>query len=534
MKNTKQQIFLPLIITTVLVTGIAIGAFFFPKTENKIYHVSGFSSPLPTKLAKTIRFLEENYVDTLNQKLMEETALQEMLKKLDPHSTYIPPQEAKVATEELEGSFDGIGVQFNMQNDTVFIITVISGGPAEKAGLLPGDKIVEINDSLFAGKHVNTNQIMANLKGKKGTKVKVGIKRTGYPDLLNFDIIRGKIPINSVDVAYMATPEIGYIKISRFASTTHNEFVESFRKLKADGARKLILDLRGNGGGYLSEAVHMADEFLDNNKMIVYMKGRARPIQEFRASEGGLCLNVQTAILIDSWSASASEILAGALQDNDKGIIIGRRSFGKGLVQEPLFFNDQSMARITTARYYTPTGRSIQRKYGTDDDYELDIIHRMQHGELLEADSVELVDSLKFTTPKGKIVYGGGGINPDIFVPIDTLEKNDFFTKLRANNSIYKYALLYTDQNMEQLKKLKSDDKIFSYWKSNDYLPALLSYTKSTAIPENDQLKRAEKYIRETFEAYVIRNILGEKAFFNYINQSDNVVQRAIKELHKE
>ncbi|HES59716.1 MAG TPA: S41 family peptidase, partial [Caldithrix sp.] len=417
-KNSKLSIYAPLVLAVVFALGIYLGNLLnFQSKDNKISLKSE-----PNKLDLIIDLIESDYVDTVSTSDLIEEAVPYILKNLDPHSIYIPAKDLKQVNEPLEGNFEGIGVQFNLLNDTILVINTISGGPAEKVGLMAGDKIITINDSLFAGKKITNEDVIKNLKGEQGTTVKVGVARIGFDKLLSFEITRNKVPLYSVDVAYMMSEDIGYVKISAFARTTYDEFMQAVNNLHKQGMKKIVLDLRSNTGGYLDAAISIIDEFLEKDKLIVYTEGKARPRYEYKATKNGACLKDELVVLIDSWSASASEIVAGAIQDNDRGTIVGRRSFGKGLVQESSYFRDGSALRLTIARYYTPTGRSIQKSYSKgNDEYELDLLHRYENGEFESADSTVFADSLKFVTKGGKIVYGGGGIMPDVFVAVDTL-----------------------------------------------------------------------------------------------------------------
>jgi len=427
-QNKKSTIFFPLILSAILIIGMLLGI----QLEKR--QITRFHSVIPKmdKLQGVLNFIVAEYVDSVSKSDLEEVAIPDILSSLDPHSVYIPARDVERVNEPLQGNFEGIGVSFNMPNDTVIINTVIPGGPSEKIGLKAGDRIVEINDSVVAGRHINQNDIVKQLKGPKGTKVKVGILRKGEPDLLEFTITRGKIPLYSVDVSYMLNDSTGYIKISKFARTTYKEFIKAIDTLKARGMTQMILDLRSNTGGYMDAATHIANQFLPKNTLIVYTKGRAHPREDVYADGTGEFQKGRLVVLIDEYSASASEILAGAIQDNDRGTIMGRRSFGKGLVQEPLVLSDGSAIRLTIARYYTPTGRCIQKPYDKGNkEYYHDIQERISNGELEVADSIHFADSLKFKTPDGKIVYGGGGIMPDVFIPMDTTGISPWFIQLR-------------------------------------------------------------------------------------------------------
>ena len=447
--NPKRSVFLPLMLALSLVIGIIIGKYL--PGQNYLPQHSNIRSR-NDKLNSILNIIESSYVDSVNRNDLVETAIPAILKKLDPHSVYIPAKDLARANEPLQGNFEGIGISFNMLTDTILVISTIPGGPSEKLGLLPGDKILYVNDSLVAGKHISDEKVMGMLKGPRGTVVKIKILRNGQKELLPFEITRDKIPIYSVDIDYMVNDHTGYIRINAFAMTTFDEFMKGLRELKGQGMTSLILDLRGNSGGVMEAAIQIADQFLKKGQLIVYTKGRAQPRNEARATGNGEFETGDLVVLIDEWSASASEILAGALQDNDRGTIIGRRSFGKGLVQEPVSFADGSGMRLTIARYYTPTGRSIQKPYNNGfDKYYDDLNERYSRGEFAVSDSIHFSDSLRFVTPGGHIVYGGGGIMPDKFVPVDTSGISPYFIKVKSY--IYRFALKYTESNRETLKK---------------------------------------------------------------------------------
>ncbi len=501
-----------------------------------LYHDKG---DLVNKMSKSdkiihlLNIINDEYVDTISTNKIVEAVIPELLKQLDPHSTYIPAVDYEHSTAALHGSFDGIGVQFNIQKDTILILSVIAGGPSEKEGLLAGDRIVTINDSLFAGIGITNFDVMKNLKGKKGTKVKLGIKRAGRKELIYYEIKRDKIPLYSIETAYMVDESVGYIRISRFARTTHQEFVDAVNILKKDGLEKIILDLRGNSGGYLDQAGNIVDEFLDAGKMIVYTEGKSHKRQDYYSTRRGLCKDMGVIVLIDTWSASASEIVAGAIQDNDRGIIIGRRSFGKGLVQNEFELKDNSFVRLTIARYYTPTGRCIQKPYTKNfDDYEHEIYNRLANGELENLDSISFIDSLKFTTPEGRIVYGGGGIMPDIFIPIDTTRYSVFYEKVGDKNLIYKYAINYADKQRAKLKSLLTHTEIINYLNNQNTYSKFVEYANNEGIEATKQeINDGEEIIKIFLYAYIVRNILDDNNFYKIYNQIDNIYLRAVEEI---
>lgn len=525
MKYNKA--YLPLIIGFSVAMGILIG-FYMPHPQNGLY--TNFP-PSNDKLSRVLDIIESDYVDTVNRNALIEEAIPVMLRKLDPHSVYIPATDLARANEPLQGNFDGIGVSFNMLTDTVLIISTISGGPSEKAGIIPGDKIIYVNDSLIAGKKIPDEDVVKMLKGPRGTKVNLKIERKGTASLIPFTIVRDKIPIYSVDVSYMMSDEVGYIKISNFALTTHDEFKQGLRELKDQGMKKLILDLRGNSGGVMDAATMIADEFLSDGKLIVFTMGKSTPRQDIKATSKGDFEKGELVVLIDEWSASASEILAGAVQDNDRGTIIGRRSFGKGLVQEPVVFRDGSGMRLTIARYYTPTGRSIQKPYdkGVDKYYE-DLGNRLMHGEFEEADSIRMDDSLRFTTPGGKTVYGGGGIMPDIFIPLDTTGISDYYMAVRNAGLIYRYAMKYTEDNRETLKKFKDLPSLDKWLSGQDLIPKFVRFAEQNGVPANrKQLEISEKVIHVQVRAYIARNMLDNKGFYPVWQEIDKTLLDALK-----
>ncbi len=532
-KEKRISIYLPFIISLAIVFGILIGIAINKRPQLTSSGIMLY--PKSDKLNNVLKYIEEEYVDTVNPDKLTTEAIVSVLKGLDPHSVYIPAEDLIAVNEPLEGNFSGIGVQFNMQNDTVIIINTIPNGPSALVGILAGDRIVKVNDTIVAGVKLQSDAIIKKLKGPRGTKVKVTIKRPGKKRELVFDITRNKIPLYSVDVAYMLDNTTGYIKISQFARTTYTEFVASVNKLRAKGMKKMVLDLRGNGGGYLEAAISLADQFLDKDKLIVYTKGRAKPREDFLATSAGICQNDEVAVLVDEYTASASEILAGALQDNDRGTIVGRRSFGKGLVQEQTTLADGSAIRLTVARYYTPTGRCIQKSYKNGiDDYYKDLSHRFIHGEFENKDSIHFSDSLKFKTPKGKIVYGGGGIMPDIFVPYDTTGVTPFYREVRDMGLIYKFAFNYSDINRNVLKDISSLNDFRKYLKEDKLFEKFVDYAiKQELKPKKNELKISEKLISTQVEAFIARNFFDNDGFYPIIREIDETLDSALVELEK-
>jgi carboxyl-terminal processing protease len=528
--NPKRSFFIPVMLGLALVIGVFIGKYLL--SENVMPQHSN-TRLRNDKLNTILNIIESNYVDSVNRNDLVETAIPAILRKLDPHSVYIPAKDLVRANEPLQGNFDGIGISFNMLTDTILVISTIPGGPSEKLGLLAGDKILYVNDSLVAGRHVSDERVMGMLKGPRGTVVKIKILRTGQKELLPFEITRDKIPIYSVDVDYMVNSNTGYIRINTFAMTTYDEFMKGLRDLKGKGMTNLILDLRGNSGGIMDAAIQIANQFLKEGQLIVYTEGRTQPRSEAKATGKGEFETGGLVVLIDEWSASASEILAGAIQDNDRGMIIGRRSFGKGLVQEPIPFSDGSGMRLTIARYYTPTGRSIQKSYshGYDKYYE-DLSDRYNRGEYEVPDSIHFSDSLKFKTPGGRIVYGGGGIMPDKFVPADTSGISPYFIKVRS--IIYRFALKYTENHREQLKKFTESGEMQKYLDKQALLDQFIQFAAANGIKKDPEgLKISGDIIHVQIKAYIARNILDNKGFYPIWEQIDTTLKYAIDYLKK-
>mgnify|MGYP006282524309 CR=1 FL=1 len=523
--SQKLNIYGPIILALMLIAGIILGNILCKNTATQ----QSFVYSDPSKLTSITNYIEKNYVDSVNKTKLVESAIPAMLKELDPHSIYIPAEKLEKVSEPLKGNFDGIGIQFNMQKDTVIVVSTISGGPSEMVGIKPGDRIVKVNDSTVAGVDMPSSDIVKMLKGERGTKVDISVKRPGHENLLDFTITRDKIPYYSVDVSYMVNESTGYIKISRFAKTTYKEFLEGVKKLKKQSAEKLIIDVRGNNGGYLNAATSITDQFLSKGQLIVYTQGKNSPKQEIMATDRGIGENLDVAILIDEWSASASEILAGAIQDNDRGIIVGRRSFGKGLVQEQTQLSDGSAIRLTVARYYTPTGRCIQKPYKDGrDNYFNDLNERFLQGEFFHADSINFADSLKYTTPEGDIVYGGGGIMPDYFVPADTSYHSELLTKVTNKGLIYEYAFHYADQNRSFLKKFKNTRELEDYLESNDIYTRFLEYAYQNGISSNlEGTQKSKKIINTRVKAYIARNIFDNEGYYPVIYEIDNTLQKA-------
>ena len=536
MSTRNSSRFTPIIIAISVVAGILIGTFYAKHfAGNRLGIINGSSN----KLNALLRIVDDQYVDTVNMTDLVEKAMPQILAELDPHSTYIPAQNLEEVNSELEGSFSGIGIQFTIQNDTIHVNAVIQGGPSEKVGLMAGDRIVTVDDSLFVGKKVTNERAMRTLKGPKGSQVKLGVKRMGEKDLLSFTITRGDIPQNTVDAAYMLNDEIGYVKVSKFGRTSHVELLNALAQLNHKKCKGLIIDLRGNTGGYMEAAIRMVNEFLPEGKLIVYTQGRKYPRAEEFANGTGSCQKMPLVVLIDEGSASASEIFTGAIQDNDRGTIIGRRSFGKGLVQRQIPYSDGSALRLTTARYYTPTGRSIQKPYtiGDDADYEEDLWNRYRNNEFFSADSIHFADSLKRVTPGGKVVYGGGGIMPDVFIPADTTDVTKYFVEVAGRNILYRYTIEYADRHREALNAVKTIDELQTLLDSDKTLvDDFVRYAARKGVaPRYGDIARSRRLIEAQLRAYIGRNTaLEDNGFYANIYPVDNVVVRAIGILKEE
>lgn len=478
------------------------------------------------KLLLVLNQIEKNYVDSINYKEIVEKTLPMVMENLDPHSVYLPPQELEVAEESLEGNFSGIGVQFNVPNDTAIIISVIPGGPSERVGILSGDRIVKVNGKTVAGVKVNQDSLVKMLKGPQGTKVKIDVKRNELDELVPFTITRDKIPVKSLDVAFMINDSLGYMKLSKFTRTSYQEFVKAVEDLKSQGLEELIFDLRDNTGGYLDQALLLSNEFLSEGELIVYMEGNHRKRQDFFADGRGVLQDIPLYVLINENSASSSEIFAGAIQDNDRGTIVGRRSFGKGLVQEPIYFTDKSGIRLTVARFYTPTGRCIQKPYS--DDYQYDIWERYKHGEMIVADSIKKNDSLRFVTPKGKAVYGGGGIIPDVFVPLDTTGVTDFLIAVNRKSLQVKFSNELADRYRARLRAVKSFADLERLVESIDLETEFLEYARQNNVtPGPGQWKESRDIVLTQIKGLFGRySVLDDNGFYPYMLRIDNVIEK--------
>ena len=492
------------------------------------------------KLQLALYAINNLYVDSTNQTKLVEDAITGMLEKLDPHSTYTNPEETKEMTEPLAGNFDGIGIQFNMLTDTVYVIQVISGGPSEKVGLIAGDRIIEVNDTVIAGVKMSTSEVMKRLRGPKGSEVHIKVKRGNEVQLLDFNITRGKIPVYSIDAAYMADKETGYIKLNRFAASSSKEFKDALSALSKKGMTQLILDLQGNGGGYLNIAIELADEFLSRGKLIVYTEGNKQKRQDAISTYAGSFESGRLVILVDEASASASEILSGAIQDWDRGVIIGRRTFGKGLVQRPLPLPDGSMIRLTVARYYTPTGRCIQKPYekGKGEEYAHDLISRYNRGELMSADSIHFPDSLKFQTlEKARTVYGGGGIMPDVFVPIDTTYYSNYHRNLVSKGLVNRIAMNYLDQHREELNKKYKKIHVYKekFIVPESLMDELRNMSEEKKIPfKEEEYNRSLPLIKLQIKALIARDLFDITDYFYIVNDVNQTYLEALKLINDE
>ena len=526
--NNKSNRFAPLWMALCVVLGIFVGTFYanhFSGNRLSIINSNG------SKLNNLLHTISDMYVDTVDMNDLVEKAIPQILSELDPHSTYISAKDVQIATDDLKGSFSGVGIEFTIRQDTIRVQNVINNGPAERAGLIAGDKIVEVDDSVFVGKKVTNEEAMHRLKGPKDTKVKLGIIRYGEQKVRHITVTRGEIPTKSVTACYMLDETAGYIKIKNFGENTYPELLIALAKLSQQGFSNLVIDLRSNTGGYLASAVQIANEFLSKGQLIVYTEGRKSPRQEYRADGRGSYQHIPLVILIDEGSASASEILAGAIQDNDRGTIIGRRSFGKGLVQQPIEFTDHSMIRLTIARYYSPSGRCIQKHYtsGADKDYEEDLLTRYQHGEFFSQDSIKH-EGPAYHTANGRTVYGGGGITPDIFVPEDTIGMTSYYKEASMSGLIIQYAFNYTDENRPVLKEFDTGKSLDNYLKRQNIVERFAAFAEKNGLKRrNLMIQKSHKLLERFLFSRIIYNILDEQAWTEYLNQDDPAVLTTLK-----
>ena len=538
-KNSKHTVLFPLLLAAGVVLGLLLGQYMGRNSTTSEIKGMLRQMALPTnKLTYTLSLIENQYVDSVAMDSLAEHVIPLLVKELDPHSVYIPASEMQEINEPLEGEFDGIGVVFNMATDTVIVLNVIPQGPSDKAGVKAGDRIIEVNDTVIAGVKMNTDEVMRRLRGPKGSTVTVKVLRAGVKELLPFTIKRDKIPVYSLDASYMVEGKIGYIRVNRFAATTGQEFTDALHKLQKQGMKDLILDLQGNGGGYLNAAISLCDQILGKKELIVYTEGRRNPRSEFEAKGDGDFQKGRLVVLVDEFSASASEIVSGAVQDWDRGIIVGRRSFGKGLVQRPIDLPDGSMIRLTIARYYTPAGRCIQKPYDSSTDYNKDLIERFNHGELMNADSIHFPDSLKVQTKKrGRTVYGGGGIMPDYIVPIDTTLYTDYHRNLVAKGAVIKFTMKFIEGHRKELankyKKFESFNEKFII--DDDMLATLREMGEKEGVKFNEeQYQKSLPLIKTQLKALIARDLWDMNEYFRVMNTTNESVQKALEILNSE
>lgn len=523
--NTPRQIALPLVLGIGLAAGVLIGASLNSKP------ISGDSNSDIQKLKEVLGLISNEYVDTTKTGKLVDDAIEHMLEKLDPHSAYIPISQRVEANEDLQGNFEGIGIEFSIFHDTLVVVAALSGGPSEAVGLRAGDRIVRVGEKVIANVGLTNPQVMRLLKGPKGTEAKLEVIRKNEKKPLLFTIIRDKIPQFSVDVAYMIDSEIGYIKVNRFSQTTFEEFQQAMANLRKKGMKKLIVDLQGNPGGYMNQAIDLADEFLEEGKKIVFTKGKEKKYNSDAISTSrGDFEKEELIVLVNEGSASASEILAGALQDNDRALVVGRRSFGKGLVQSPFDLSDGSELRLTISRYYTPSGRSIQKPYGSSEEYSRDISKRFRRGEFFHVDSIKFSDSLKYLTVNGRTVYGGGGIMPDYFVPLDTMQNSHYLNELYISNSMQEYTFNYADKHKSDLLKMGFEKYQARFEVTDDMLEQLVQVGKQNQIaPDWNDLKRHQFTFQMNVKAQIARRLWGNNGFYPIYNQTNEVLQQAVK-----
>lgn len=535
-KNVNsKKVFLPFWFSLILIVGILLGIYLSVNLNFKHSKASLKSNSKSEKINQLLNYIEREYVDTINNEVLVDATIQSLLSSLDPHSAYIPASELAEMNEPLQGNFDGIGIEFNILEDTIFVVSALSGGPSEALGIRSGDRIIKVENKNVAGIKITNSDVIKKLRGVGGTKVNVSILRRGVSTPLKFTITRGKIPIYSVDASYIYKNDIGYIKISRFAQTTYTEFMDALVKLKKQGMQKLVLDLRGNPGGLLNIATDLIDEFLPKNKLIVFTKGNARAKDEVYSTSGGAWENQALVVLIDEGSASASEIVAGAIQDNDRGLIIGRRSFGKGLVQEQSDFPDGSAVRLTIARYYTPTGRCIQKPYtlGNQKDYAEEELLRYKHGELLNSDSIKFDKKEMFKTPKGKVVYGGGGIMPDVFVGLDTNFRSNYLTELYISGCINQFVLSYYESHKNEFSRFKNPQEFSEKFIVKDNLfNGLVDYATKNGVPKNSRESiYSQPLINKQLKASIARILWKNEGYYFIFNEGDQTFKKAIDKL---
>ena len=535
-----KKYLLPILTVIGVALGIVIGMSLSQQANaQRVIFQNGQLQLELSKVDRLLQLMEHTYVDEINMDSITDEVMAELVQKLDPHSAYIPKEDLEMVNSELAGSFSGIGVQFTIQQDTVRIVAVIAGGPSEGVGVLAGDKIVSVDDSVFVGKKMNNEKVMKTLRGPKGTNVKLGVVRPGASETLFYTITRGDIPVTSVDAKFIIEQggkKIGFVRVNKFGETTYKEFITALAELKAKGADRYIVDLRENSGGYMDQAIRMANEFLHRGELIVYSEGRAYPRYEAKADGTGRFKEVPLAVLIDDFSASASEIFAGAMQDNDRATVIGRRSFGKGLVQQQMPFEDGSAVRLTVARYHTPSGRCIQKPYtlGDQKDYEKELVERFERGEFYSADSVHYNDTTVYRTKNGRIVHGGGGIMPDVFVGRDTTLNTPYYNKVVNLAFTYQFAYQYTDQHRKELNRFKDWQSLENYLKKQNLIKEFVAFAASKDVaPNEEQIEKSKPLLNRLLNAYIVRNILGDEGFFPLFERDDEITKKAIEVLNK-
>lgn len=540
MKRDKLTLWLPTLIAASLALGVWMGYTFFTGREMASSNATPTTSTIGpqrggSKIDYTLDLIDQAYLTPVDTDSLEENLMVSLMEQLDPHSMYIPARDMQAINEPLEGEFDGIGVVFNMLTDTVVVLNTVAGGPSYKAGILPGDRIITIEGDTVAGRKINQDKVIERLRGPRGTKVTVGIQRSNVEGLVDVEIVRDKIPLRSIDAAFMIRPEVGYIRLTSFARTTHQEFLEATARLQKEGMKSLIFDLRSNSGGYLDQAILMTNEFLPEGKLIVYTEDRDGNQQREYSTGSGKLQEIPLVVLIDEYSASSSEILAGALQDNDRGTIVGRRSFGKGLVQSQIPLYDGSALRLTVARYLTPTGRSIQKPYTLGRaSYDADILERYESGQFFSADSIHFDDSLKYTTPGGKIVYGGGGIMPDEFVPIDTLEMTPYYYAATGLNILYRYTLDYADRHRSKINTIHSVEELNAFLDGDSRLVEdFVAYAAKVGLKPNwSEIRTSRRLLECLLRAYIGRNTsLEDVGYTSQIEPIDEPLQKAFEVL---
>lgn len=523
---------LPFWASITLVIGMFVGNWNSNSSEYQLYDTYDYEYARRNNFNMLLHIIEQQYVDSVNSKELTDNAMASILKELDPHSAYIPAEDLESVNEELEGSFSGIGIQFNLLNDTINVVDVISGGPSERCGLLPGDRIITVDDSLYVGKTITNEKVLKNLRGAKGSVVKLGVQRRGESGLLTFEVERGDIPLHSVDAAYMLEPGIGYIIVSKFGRMTYEEFLVALTRLRNEGAESYIIDLRGNGGGYMDAAINMVNEFMLAGELIVYTEGRAFPREDAVANGMGSFKESPIVVLTDEWSASASEIFAGAIQDNDRGMVVGRRTFGKGLVQSQLPLSDGSAVRLTVARYHTPSGRCIQKEYsmGDDESYNMDIINRYNRGEFFNVDSIHQLTDSVYTTAGGRVVYGGGGIMPDVFIPSDTTHVTPYYSSVINRSLLYKYAFEYVDAHREKLAQAGDYKELLRMLNENKLLNDFVAYAERNGVPARyADIKISRPALVRLLKAYIARDVMGDEAFYPIFMSDDDVIAEACR-----